>query len=1223
MNEEQKASATPEAKPAAPVVVKATLHAGHRAERAVELLEEDNADLIGPGKVFASKRAFHDWFFEHNKGHFIALHGSKCNPKDHRTWNEAIKAGTDIDVPAGFKLDKLNASLCGEPLPKAVAKPIALAAAAPAPAPVAAAPDRVVKVENPTEYARQSTPSDGKTWPVGSERWALELYARSGVNPEFTKKYYALTGVAARQPVIGAGDSGQTYGFEKEGPNVLGENPESAKDDNTAQKGRYSTGGDGLVQEMINGPRQRGNVNGEIEKILPDGTMVRRDHMNIQFAHGGNPAFTLGITIPVPFLSEVPVGALATAPNSQVVLPAETKRWGITQAVHVMSRLNEAGYDGIFRDEQSKITNPLETPDRIVAAMFRENASKEFVTAMRDVDKQTDPAQKEAAAERALVAWRDYSDNKLIRRVDSMKEPLEQGRQGILRHFHELGMDENAIARIQDQAAKAPRLDVKDMPQELLEQQQDYKALKDDRYKGIAPGTTNAAYAAGKAYAYGNPNLFEQEMSLGRFNDLSEPDMIMKARGAMGVIFSSPESVRQVGKDLQVAGPDHRGLRQQAGMLLEKMRKSPENFIPKDSKDREADIQKVRDLTDQLLAGDKNATKQVDRDGGTTPLPFIGADGPYKMTDPEVLRVVGASIERNPELGARLFDWGSDPTRGVDSKGRSDGRRFTIGVLREYGAEMLPDNGKEGDAPPAYSRLAATIKDPQDKATLHDAVLDAVAYGETGQRGLKTKGVQRLDNQYDAAERARRGQVIVNDKNLDSTVADLKKDATGDAVTVFNTGAFDATVVADAARKGDMQTAFNEMFLSPEARAAGSDQVLIKGLKSHPAWGRDAILLTILREPNSLNDGINELHNLQKSDAGRYGELAHMLERTRDAAEKFRETGDTKYRDRAVQSYGAYFSDMAAHDGDRQGRQRMNAWEGFLDAVGSSKNATPWVLDTVSHDAALRDSALAGVPDAIAATDGTQHTPNAGIPGQRVASTDGDAVYSSRFFALPTDKEGKVHARHFFGLLRNDVKVNSDVLDSSLAGATVPPSPQSPQVQATLPLPAGVDPATANAAKAAAGPLVGGVSNADKAFNTGMVIVPTAGKSPADSLAAYMQSTGIPLPEGVKSYAELAQASLAAGMVKVSPDGASLVATPKSEALESTLAEGASLSAAAGIAKWWLLLALEHDGKGNTPENKPITHEQVPGRDITNQNRPVKIISTGGPKTRPTSSIGG
>ncbi|MFZ4449163.1 hypothetical protein, partial [Klebsiella pneumoniae] len=77
------------------------------------------------------------------------------------------------------------------------------------------------------------------------------------------------------------------------------------------------------------------------------------------------------------------------------------------------SKLNESGFNTVFRDEQAKITSPFETPDRIYAKMYLDNATNVLNASVAQIEKDPKAPGAQEAAVKALAAWRDMGRNAL------------------------------------------------------------------------------------------------------------------------------------------------------------------------------------------------------------------------------------------------------------------------------------------------------------------------------------------------------------------------------------------------------------------------------------------------------------------------------------------------------------------------------------------------------------------------------------------------------------------------------------------------------------------------------------------------------------------------------------------------------------------------------------------------------------------------------------------
>ena len=1070
----------------------------------------------------------------------------------------------------------------------------------PAPVPTAPAPAPVTQLreQGPTEFIRQDAPSmDGTNWRPGTQIHALETLARSGLNPDFTREYYALKNIAARHAVVNQRDTGEVGGnvngngtgdHLNEGRTILGigEDGESRRNDGEARR-RGTTGRGGVVGAALTGPRARGFVTGHIAEIGADGTYVRAERMPIELAKGGNYAYQIaGVNIPLPIPGFVPVGGLWSSPQGQTVLPAETRRWGISQPSNAHAAVNEAGYHNVFRDQQAMLGGALETPDRIYAYTHGLNANQTFIGSMRAFDETTDPTQRQALAVQALVANRDMADNLLVRRVDAFRIPIEQEREGIRNYLQSQGVD---LAAADAVVSTAPRLPLRDMNQEQLERQQDYRGLANSRYAGINPGQTNAAYAATERFAYPAMNRFDQALARGEAPVANEAQVLQATREAALAIISAPTAHEVFAANLE-SNPN---LGIQVTNLLRDMPRNAQAYGFQNAREAQAFVRSISGNDGQVRA-------ELERRGDTAALPLIGIDKPFSGANIGVVApVVADAIRTSPTLFNELIDRATNTEYGVDRQGRTDGRRYGVGILRSFAAERVATNAPDGTTPAAYEALATAlggVGSPAEQTVFRGALL-AASVGESGASNVSNPGVQRLDNLYTAAQyghRAANGEQVgvVGGAYAEQHREALRNQGAGENLNVFNTGAFDGSGVYDAARSGDVRGVVTGLLRTADARESGSTGVAVGGLNAYPALARDAVLLTIINEPNALNSAIRDLRTLDRSASGdKYGELAAALEGTRTAASRYKESGNAADLEAATRRFGSFFANLEASQGHRHGELRQTAWNQFVAAVGNNPDASAWVADTAVRDEQLAAGVLRAMPGIIAASDNRRLGHDSSPRGDRNTPTTaaGADVYTSRYFQLSTDDQGRTRGTGLFSHRRGAIGVDTSAIVAALAGSGV----VSAEPNAGGVSPAGQTPD--DIARTLAGSGITSDVNIGSALNTNPVLYTgTRGEqTPVQILAALLEQRGTPLPAGVNSFQELASTSIQQGMVDVvtSPEGVSInVNTP---GINTTLQTGGNLPTGVGIAAWWLTTLIRNENKG-TPDPDTIDG-QVPG----------------------------
>lgn len=1165
-------------------------------DRYTEMLwnHPDNQEFVGPGKLFETRADLTQWLLKHNdKKPWM---GEICGKKE----QGILIPGRELNVPAGFVFKELEREIAcvAVPLPPLREREVHTGGAAPVPA--TPAPVAVAAV-TPHYYIRQDAPSqDGARWPVGSHMHALEALARSGLNPEFTKQYYALKNVAARHAVVLAEDSGEVGGSVNgipngdhliEGKRRFGEDAQSDKDNTTTRRRRGTTGSRTAPGAAIDGPRQHLVVVGHADTIDKEGAYIRNESMGgIEFAHGGNYGYRLfGVNIPFGNMLGLPVGAIGTSPREQVALDAETRRWGLSTATPAQAIVNEAGFNNLFRDQQTTLAGPMESPDRIYAYMYGLNAKQTFLESMRKFDATTDPQQRQNHAAMALIAYRDLQNNAIVKQVDAYRMPMEESLAGVKRYFTAQGVDVKAA---ESAAVAAPQLKIVDMPQAQLEQLQDYKILKDTRYGGIKQGEGNAAYDQSMHYAYRTQNMFELMLARNEVTPVPEAELIQRNHAAAIAIAVQPEASTRFARSLR----ENPNLQVQVTNLLHDIKRHPEDYGF--SNKEKSDVFLTQILGEK---GKDNAVRaDVENNGATGILPFIGSDDPFGKARPDLVgQQVARVLEAQPHnaLLIELLGKATDPTLGVDSEtGRTDGRRYGIGILRSYAAEMLRDaNAKDGDMPYGYRNMVAGMS-AEDKALVTNAIAQSAIHAENGQSNVNVQGRERADNDYTRLQHAVRGQQVA-----------------------LGAPGANAAALDDAGARGDVAAAFTALLRNDDVVKIGATGAVVSGFTAQLDLGLDVMVVTLGREHTAYNDVRDRLDELDDAYPGTFGSpyktLSNVLGRASKAvkeskaleveaatlraaadaetnpkkAAKLRAKAEKaaykapKEMEEAVQQLAGFMADIKANPGSDEAKEKLNALNAFWVAVGKDANASLWTVNAVTPDATLTTAVLKAVPSMLAAADGLRV--GHGTPG-----TGETEPYESRFYTFARDKKNRIVDRGLFrtGIDKIAVDVQT-VKDIALAPVADSDAARGTPSRAALP--------TIDAAKiAATGLLASGVTNTPNALSDALGASPVVydpfynkplnGQPQSVVLAKYLEQQGKPLPAGM-TYAQLAADAIAAGIVKVEVASGNMTMALNTAALNETLAQGGNLNAGSGIAAWWLLLPFLPGGGKDNPLTNP------------------------------------
>lgn len=989
-----------------------------------------------------------EWMGEVNNLKYKTINVCDENGVYHKMRLFFIHPGMELDLPMGTEVR--NPRQAQSPCSKGAGvdcAPAPTPTPEPEPEPLLTMPGPEPKPEpktpeyTPHYYTRMSSPAtDGKQYKPGTMDHALQTAARTGLFPEFTYNYYQLANITPRNQLRNAKDSGQVGTSDgiggdhlMEGKHTIGESRESRKDNEAAR--RWGTTG----RKFMNAPRGRTYFPGEIEEVTADGSYIRSNQFTfaqVRSSHEAAATF-FGQVVNLGPVSKLPIKYGAGTPNHEEVLESSTRRWGLSQVDYVMAKVNLGGKSNMFVNQQAVISAPFESPDRIYGALFLRNAQNELVTSMQAVDAATTPEDKQAAATRALTAYRDFSDNFLVKGTDAMAIPVKQSGDALRDYLrNQKGVDVDAIDKDLYDFAKTPRLGLKDMAQEQLESQLDYKvargsksAEKDKdgkfskgRYSSIQPGQTNDALKAAERFAYPIMNKVELDLARNNFVDKDEAAMGADSAQAWQLITKNPDNSvntnaitafgKFVEKDSNAAV--------EIGQTLRDVWNHPEFYTKADGS--KLTSKEAKELVKSFIGEEKikdETGKEIDNPvyaditirGNTSPVPYM-RDQSLPIAHPDLIGpAVGKAIQANPEKFAELM--GTVTGAEDNKKGKSDGRRYGIALLRTLGAERMA-TGNDGDEAPGLHSVLEAIPNPgQEKenpnaALVRSAVVNAAAYAEKGASGRSLRGAVHLDNTYvEAQQNAQFGNGV------------------------------------------DLNQTYQNLFMDGTARDLKADQVAVEGLKNNEQLSTDVVIATLLRNPQALQgaeDGLRSYSRSSKAKLQSYDELHAVMRRTRKAAEDYQEAlsdGKNPERakeklDKAVQKLGDFFmrredrSDSSREGVLNKARQEVTAWEGMMGIIADDPTMSRELLTTMARDSRFRDEFIKAVPETVFA-DSMRHSM---VPDDHIPQFQSDTGYQSRFFTFKTDKSGKVDAWNSWGLGRNHVTVNRDEVLNAVEGNT-------------------------------------------------------------------------------------------------------------------------------------------------------------------------------------------
>ena len=853
--------------------------------------------------------------------------------------------------------------------------PVEVQQAPPAPPPVGAPPPPSFAA--PREFIRQNAQSmEGGTYRQGSTELALEVNAQAG----FNDAHYRIPQNVARKAVTTSNRSGEatpTY----EGKHLFGD---KIKSDDTFK--RYKTNGNNLLEDVAFGYRSRVYVPGHGE-YNEQGEFVRDTKHGWYKSHGAKEYATtvMGVRVPLGGFGGAPVGIAYTAPAKEEVLLGLTRREGITSSRSVGSVLDPEGRGVIFRNEYAKVTDEFTSPDRQNAATAMQAVEKAFKQAIVTLeDPATDAKGKQDAAKTALVALRDHSENMLEYRVDSGNIPGGKRYEATRALLLKYGVDESYIAKVEDDLKRDqidpktndyihnPRLKVLYMSKEQLEGQMDYKS-DPTRFPDVSKCGTPVEGADTPQFrkdAYQTVTYFGQEVATGKYEDPKEEGVVPASRAVWEKVSKNPESVKAVADFVST----DRNARITMSELLHDVNRNPQEYFTREEirngtaknllQSFIGDGKEVKGQTDeqkQENAWKEEARNDVLRRGGTSPILFV-KDGRQPNSQPElVAKLLDEKRKENPEayeaaLG-NLLDRMSDPALGVDKKGKTNGYRYSLGLLRAYGAEQVGWGDVDGVMPPSFAKLAATLGDDSVKDAATKTVIDVVNYNETAASKRSSQGMQLLDNNFQQAQ----AQRLDNQQTFDLITSNAK-----------------------------------------------SNQVSVLGLQDQ-MLGRDALLLAIKKHPEVFTD-LGE--KLVANGSPKFAKLDDAIDDSKKAFAKYAKTNDPEDLQKGIREYGDFFVHMAAKSTKRKGMVDERDWQNLVITVANDPAMNNAVIDAVRGYEPLRDAFTRNAYNSIRTAEDANHTNFVDVrkeasvaplkQDENLSFLKGNDAYTSRFFSVAT-----------------------------------------------------------------------------------------------------------------------------------------------------------------------------------------------------------------------------
>jgi hypothetical protein len=805
--------------------------------------------------------------------------------------------------------------------------------------------------------------TNAQYWQPGSIDYAMEIKAMTGLDAEYTKRYYSeQIAPRLREKKKHRGD-GSDYTKQGRG----GVNDRSSRENNDEARRDDGNGPRNELAKNFFGDPGRIRVNGFIDKfadgvtdkdregnIIPKGSMIRHDGLELTTFGGQHRGITVG-KVHIGFLPGYNV--TASNPSHQTSWSTVTGPGGLTEVAHAFSNLNKIGKIGVFTDERAINSQTVVDADHIIAGTFLDLTTK-TVNENFDIVASTTakPEEKQAAAIEVLKALRDQKQNFLVEQNGAEVVKLETAENAVRNYFAQNDINVPLKEDIED-LSKYERVHLARMPKEQLKKQHNVRFNKDkfahfegsegERFpKEVEEYLESRAYGAPKD-KHRLQNIYDLRVAQAQDKVKTQTEMMNLNKEAWDKILASDESIKKFG---EFVASDQQGAIA-AGAWLHDVERNPKNYGLHRG-DARADVK-------ALLGGDKAAIDDVLKRGYSSPILFI-RDQKLALARPEQFGpVLGKAIQDNPAAFRDLMQRSTS----IDA-GKTDGNRHAIGMLASYA--RVDAVGKDNEPVAAAEALKATMS-PENAKVVDDAIFHAFHYGDTHVRNAPTQGQERVQNVFEKAQ----------NENL-AYLANVKN------------GVVDAKDV-------DLNKLYHDLYLSDAAKDAGSQQIgTLGGFGVAKAVGKDAIFLTLMRDPKAfdaikshLGKDNDDLKDHAKSNyrvlniRDRNNQLRRVIGRVQDIAEEYNksEPKDQALWQKAADEYNSFFVTMEVK-GDRKknghaqrvAKNMANAVDGLYYAVGQSPEVSTTVMKTILDDPRLSDAVLSITPEAASYTDAVAHT---------------------------------------------------------------------------------------------------------------------------------------------------------------------------------------------------------------------------------------------------------
>lgn len=946
------------------------------------------------------------------------IDGKRCNGKSFRSAmimpHQQLALPEGMEPPAKMSQGYMVCSSCKVTHkllpPSDLGKEVEIAVTPPVKTTV---PENTPEIKlDPIAYATSSTPSShGKELIPGSAEHSMWVYALSGLDMKFSKEFFDRPhNITPRESVKRADGSGQLEDFTLQGK-FFGES-DASNQDNAIVKHRFATTGTPGKLGLYN-PRGRVKEFGWAEDFSEDGRIVLQEKNRVVMATSdGHVATSLhlpfsgtNVVIPLPMVFKGMVtGASVHRPDEEPIFITSTGWKDLIGRVDVaLPGLNFSGKSTMFMDEVTKLTDRLISAQDFNKFTMLQNSGKVFVDAMGQFNGATDPHEKQQAAELALVAMRDFSENKIVLQSGIMTQVMNVRIEGLRESLTRQGvvLDAAADARILHHERLVPS-------GMTLEQMKELPRFNDDnpedsrKYKGFVVGgqinpKLQGVFKSIVNDAYGPASTFEVQLADEKVADPLRKPLMANVRELVVTVKDSTPSLVALGKGLKDCPDSVMALSE----AMHDMTINPKNY----------GFGSRREATEFVASyfgpETEAALKDITNKGKTIPFPasFIIGDQPIPNARPDLVeKALTEKFNTDPASLGVLLDKISDPVpsmKTVHVSGQKyevdDGRVYGAAFFRGIASQKLKDdvnnrdeNGKivHGAVPSTYAAFVATLPNEKHQGA-NDVMANLLRYSETGYQGRSNQGVQYLDNigEKQALEERQAQQRMMQGKTVETSTIKSNNEL------------------------------YREAFLTDGARNADADKVAVQGLLNHVQLTRDMVIKVAIEKPEALKPLQQLLRDMADSAMiDKYRNLGRAINNAIEAGEDYQaalkngEPLEKQYKliEKAAMPIAKFFAKMEANDDNNRGALRYNAWHGAVKKLGEDDAMVAAFLEVAAEYAPARDALL--ISRGYTVSSGGAHHTNRGRvgSGKQFEDPSQDDLYHSPFITMPVNRKGEV-----------------------------------------------------------------------------------------------------------------------------------------------------------------------------------------------------------------------